>query len=223
VRDAHAGNRVYWKEIRSDAWARTKLKMFSRERRLFSLRVPLISAGIAVVILSILHQPIPLSIGITLISAFGGLAIAAMWEWLHEVLAIPVEKHDAQERIIREKDEKFAELTNPTDRLYSELQLTKLSRLKQDGRSLLEHHIAPNQNQSVARQELETWIKDYRDWRKEILEILNEKDATVFEAPVSFNNTNFQIPGLSGPYNLDHARLRNQLLAEISRLEGVLT
>ncbi len=108
----------------------------------------------------------------------------------------------------------------PDSRPYSELQLTKLSRLKQEGRSLLEHHISPNQ--SGARQELETWIKNHREWRREILEILNEKDATVFEAPVTFTNTNFQIPGLPAAFNLDHARLRNQLLGEISRLEEIL-
>lgn len=127
-----------------------------------------------------------------------------------------------QELGIREKDKTIVELTKPIDCPYSELQLTKLARLKQEGQSWLHHNISPNQNQSVARHELETWIKDHRGWRKEIVEILNEKDATIFEAPIAFTNTNVQIPGLPAPYNLDHARSRNQLLGEIRRLEEIL-
>jgi multidrug transporter EmrE-like cation transporter len=212
---------MYWKDIRSEAWARTKLKMLSRERRLLSLAGPLISAGIAVGLLSVFHQPIPLSIAITVVSAFGGFAVVVAWEWLVESFAIPAERHESQERIIQEKDKKIAELS-PTDRRYTELQLTKLARLKQEGGPLFEHHIIPNQNQSsVARQELQTLLENHREWRKEISGILNERDATVFEAP-TIHKINFHAPGLPAPYNAEHSRMRHQLFNELSRLEEIL-
>jgi hypothetical protein len=94
----------YWSDVRRESWQRTKLKMFSRERRLFSLVVPLISAGIAVALLSILQQPIPLSIAITVVSAFGGFAIVAAWEWFHELFAIPAEREQAISTRLREKE-----------------------------------------------------------------------------------------------------------------------
>ena len=67
------------------------------------------------------------------------------------------------------------------------------------------------------------WMNDHREWRKEIREILNERDAESFEEPVNYDtNTNFNIPGIPGAYNLDHSRSRNQLLNEINRLEEIL-
>ncbi len=208
---------MYWKEIRQEAVTRTWNEFHSRLR--VSITISALAFLLACAALLLMHTNIP----ITLIVGFGAALSANLiylgWQWCNQFVKIPVEKHEAQEKVIQEKDKKIAELT-PTDRPYSELQLTKLLRLQQEGRPLLERHISPNQ--SRAYQEVETWIQKHREWRKEILEILNEKDAIVFEAPIHFADNNFHIPGIPAPYNLDHARERNQLLGELNRLDEIV-
>jgi len=129
------------------------------------------------------------------------------------------ERDGMQQRLISEKDEHIAELTKPAAKPpYSELALAKLSRLKEQGRRLLEHHISPNQSNPEGR--LDVWLQKHRDWRKEALGILNDEDATTFEQPVTVVNN--QISGLTAPLNPDHAHARCQLLDETDRIEQIL-
>ncbi len=208
---------MYWKDIRQEARTRTWNEFQSRLRT--SLTLSALALFVACAALLLMNVTIP----ITLVVGFGAAVIANLMylggRWCNQLVKIPVERHERQKEIIEEKDQKIAELS-PTVRPYSELQLTKLARLKQEGHSLLEHHITPNQ--SDALQQVETCINKHRRWRGEILEILKEQDAIVFVALIPFSNTNFQIPGLTAPYNLDHARLRIELFSEIGRLEEIL-
>jgi hypothetical protein len=165
-----------------------------------------------------------ITIPITLIVGFGAALSANLMylagQWCNQLIKIPAEKHKAQDRSIRERDEKIAELTKPpTDVSYSQLQRATLLRLEQDGLPLLEQQISPNE--PSPDRHLDRWLKQYQDWRKEILGILNETDATTFEMPAS--HTNNQILGISStPVNPDHARARWQLLSAIGRLRAIL-
>jgi hypothetical protein len=101
---------MYWKEIRSEAWIRTKTTMLSRERRVLSILVPICAAILAVILMALLHLPISLSIGVTVVSAIGGFLIAVFYIWLSEILAIPPARDAARLTAINDKTAQIDEL-----------------------------------------------------------------------------------------------------------------
>jgi hypothetical protein len=95
---------AYWREVRREAWQRAKVTMASRERRMFSIAAPLVSAAIVITLLLVLRQPIPLAIIVTVISALGGYGVLVVWEWLHQLLIIPAEREQTLLTQLREKE-----------------------------------------------------------------------------------------------------------------------
>jgi hypothetical protein len=155
---------------------------------------------------------IPITLIVGVLVAIGLYSLFWFGEWCRHLVAIPAARD-------KEQRDKITDLTKPTGLSYSELQRATLSRLEQDGLPLLEQQISPNE--PSPDQHLDRWLKQYQDWRKEILGILNETDATTFEMPVS--HTNNQILGISSvPFNPDHARARWQLFNAIDRLRAIL-
>jgi hypothetical protein len=215
----HAGVLVYWKEVRAEAYTKTRAEFLSSTGR--TIIIAIIGFVLVSATLSIMHLTIPITVIVGVGAAIGANLVYLFGQWCSQLVAIPALKHKAQEQIIREKDKKIAELS-PAVRPYSELQLTKLARLKQEGGVLLEQHVVPTLSQpALARQELQTLLENHRKWRKEISEILNEEDATIFEAP-TVAKINFHMPGLPAPYSAEHSRMRHQLFNELARLEEIL-
>ena len=157
---------------------------------------------------------INLTIGISL------YALLVIAERYYHTRKVVVERDTAQRNEIAERDIKIAALTQPNKTCYTKADLAALANFKQTGQWLLEEHITPNQSDADGR--LDIWLNEHRNWRKEVLFILNEKDAAKFQDSIRATAER-QIAGISAPLNLKHNRARIQLLNELQSIDAVIS
>jgi hypothetical protein len=105
-------------------------------------------------------------------------------------------------------------------RSYSERHLATLERLGRDGQQLYGEtfRYSPN-HPAEAQNRLDDWFKRYRDWRVEVLSVLNDRDAANFERPATAGSETKARPGA---YNQLHLVARGKLLEETECIAGVL-
>ena len=104
---------AYWRDIRAEAWKRTKAGLASSQRRKTSVGVPIISAIIGIVILTVLHQPIPLTLLVGVISALLGYGLVVLSDWFGNVRRLPAEIDAQRLSKITDLDAEIRRLKNP--------------------------------------------------------------------------------------------------------------
>jgi hypothetical protein len=102
---------AYWREIRAEAWNQTKTGLASSQRRKTSVVVPIISALIGLATLHLIHQPIPLTLFVGLISALLAFGLVVLWEWLWHVIRLVPETHAANLQTIERLNANIGELS----------------------------------------------------------------------------------------------------------------
>jgi hypothetical protein len=104
---------VYWKEVCSEAWRRTKTGLGSGYRLLTSIVFPILGFILTSIILWKRKMIIPTAPIVGLGVGIGLYLLFWIGEWCRHMIAIPSER-DAQRRDqIRAKDEEIARLTTP--------------------------------------------------------------------------------------------------------------
>jgi hypothetical protein len=102
-------------------------------------------------------------------------------------------------------------------RSYSETDIAKLARLYRDGNNLFNTNISVNHPNPTA--ELDTWFKKHDEWRNNVLAILRERDAAIFEGRITAGSETI---GHQGALNRIHGDRRGQILEELERIAKVI-
>jgi hypothetical protein len=100
---------VYWKEVRKEAWTRTRNEFHSR------VRTSIVLSALGFLVACITLHLMGITIPITLIVGFGAALSANLIylaaKWCAHTIQIPAQQHQAQLSAISERDRQIAELT----------------------------------------------------------------------------------------------------------------
>jgi hypothetical protein len=160
---------------------------------------------------------LPKNITISVGTGLASYSILVLAEFVYNTIHVVEKRDEGQRRLIAEKAAEIAGLTTTAANSYSDLDLARLSRLKQRGEQLLAQQISPNQSNPEAR--VDAWLSEHRDLRTEIVAILNKTDATVFERPAPVVT---QIPGIPSAVSPRHTVGRSQLLNDLNCVAEIL-
>jgi hypothetical protein len=122
--------------------------------------------------------------------------------------------------MLRERDQtiqhfegELHKATEITTSGYSQAQIARLIRLKQEADDL----VAYNPDSLIQR---DKWIKQYDDWRDAVLAVLNDKDVVIFNRPITAGDLT---EGRTwGGFDFIHIDKRADLLEKRRRLAKVL-
>ena len=108
---------IYWKEVRSEAWLRTKQGLGSGYRLITSIILPSLGFIISCVILRKLAITIPVTGMVGISTGIGLYLIVLFAEWCWNILRIPPERDSMRLRIIDERDAEIQKYHHPTIQL----------------------------------------------------------------------------------------------------------
>ena len=92
---------MYWKEIRSEAWARTKQGLGSGYRLVTSIVLPILGFLTTYIILREMTITIPITLIVGVSVTVSLYLLFVFGEWCTHVIALPAEKHAASVTAIR--------------------------------------------------------------------------------------------------------------------------
>lgn len=95
---------MYWKEIRSEAWARTKQGLGSGYRLTTSIALPIIGGIITCGILTAMTIPIPATLIVGVAVTISVYALLWFGEWCRHIIAIPPERDLSRLKTIEARD-----------------------------------------------------------------------------------------------------------------------
>jgi len=216
---------VYWKEVRREARTRTKSGLASGYRLLTSIVLPVAGFIITCIILWKMTITIPFTLIVGVSVAISLYLLFLFGEWCTHLIRVPAQWHETQQRAILEKDYRLKQVESelqtaltPTTTGYSQAQLAKLEHLIRKGDELFQRSdISPNQSNPKGIRDI--WMKQHDDWREEILALLRDRDAVIFQKPITAGS---ETQVLKGALDQIHGGRRGQLLEEMERLKKIL-
>src|SRR5216683_729294 len=108
-------NRQYWREVRREAWTRTKQGLASRHRLVTSLVLPAVGFVLTCIILIHMTITIPITAVVGVSVAIGLYLLFLMGELCLHILHVPPERDAGRLRTIRARDDEIARLQSNPD------------------------------------------------------------------------------------------------------------
>jgi hypothetical protein len=208
--------REYWRERRQ--WAVASTDLWSRGK--------LVSGPLVGIIAYFLQWDLGLRLMVptlqfivTLIASY--FLVACVQLVLNWVYYGPVALERERLETIHRRDNELEEIRKAQAAIpgaYTQGEIATLARLSREGNELYKVHIS--QNSADAQLELDKWIETHDTWRDKILAILRDRDVAIFEALVTAGD---QTIGHQGALNQVHGNRRGQIVAELKRLERIMS
>jgi hypothetical protein len=155
---------------------------------------------------------------VTLIAAYFIVALVQLIaNWIYYAPVADDRERAVAIADLKDELEKARNAQAKTPSGYSQSEIAKLGRLQREGNELSKVVISVN-SANVIR-ERDAWLKKHDDWHENVLSILRDRDAAIFEALVTAGD---QTKGHAQAIDRVHGDRRGQLFAELERLTRIL-